>query len=270
MKRFLIAICFMFPMLATAQQNYQIKSIQGEVSLCHVNEKTWVKAKALTYVNLEDILNVNKGGSVTLLEKSTGRVFVSTETGKVSVQDRLVNAEKNAKSLSSALNSEFGKSEKQQKGSRPYVSMAAVTRGKCDTCPIQTDLYDSVYTSILNLLQKEMNNDISDIIIEKTFVPEGTFSITIKNNSDRLLYFNAVHVTDGHPSICYYFDNMDFIPLQPSASVDLTSFPLIQNRGQYILIASEINLSVELIEAVFESEPILSSCELPNLRLMAL
>lgn len=262
MKHFLIAICFMFPMLATAQQNYQIKSIHGEVSLRHVNEKTWKKAKALTYVNLEDILNVNKGGGVTLLEKSTGRVFVSTETGKVSVQDRLVNAEKKAQSLYSSLNSELMKSAKQQKGGHPYVSIAAVTRGNCDTCPAQMDLYDSVYTSILNFFKDEKNAELSDIIVEKTFVPECAFSITIKNNSDKLLYFNAVHIMDGRPAICYDIDDIDFIPLQPRASVHLTSFPLFQDQGQYILIASEINLSIELLEATFESEPILTSCEL--------
>ena len=271
MKRFFIIICIMFPLSAIAQKNYQIKNTQGNVALCHVNEKTWVEAKTLTYVALDDIISFKENSSVTLLEKNTGRVFLSTEPGKVSVKKRLLNAEKSAQSLFAALNSELKKSVMNPNTTHPYVSMAAVTRSSgCDTCPVHTDLYDSVYTNIIDFLQERINVGSSDIIVEKTFDQQGTFAITIKNNSDKLLYFNVVHITDGHPAICYYFDDMDFIPLQSGDTVDLTSFPLILGHGQYTLIASEINLSVERLNKVFEGKPITSSGKLPNVKLIQL
>lgn len=283
MKRFFIAICIMIPMLAVAQQNYQIESIQGDVTLRYSNEKTWIKAKKLMDVSLDDILNVKKGGSVSVLEKSTGRVYVSTETGQVSVLVRLQNRDKKEQSVFSALFSETTRNTKQQESPNLYISYSASTNGvrktyiptasgsaMPDTNNVNTDLYDSVYTSILQLIQNKKTEEANDLVVEKDSGSDGTFTITITNNSDRLLYFNAVHITDGHPAICYYIDDMDFIPLQFGTTVDLTAFPLIQDQGQYILIASDVNLSVELLEATFESEPILSSCELECIKLKRL
>lgn len=270
MKRLLIVLCIVFPMIASAQQNYQIEKVVGDVTLRHNNKTNWVKVKALMYVDLDDILNVKKGGSVTIEEKSTGRVFVTNKTGKVSVQKRLVDEEKNQQGVFSALNSKVRESVKKHgNDNRNYGNPGVVPRG-CDTCPIPVDIYDSVYANILYVSNTpQTDKESNDIVVEKTLVSEGTFSITIKNVSDKLLYCNVVKFADGQPSICYYFDDLDFIPLELGDKVDLTSFPLVKD-GQYLLIASEINFSVELLEATFEGKPYLQPCELKNITIITL
>lgn len=271
MKRLLIVLCIVFPMLANAQQNYQIKSVIGEVTLRHTNKTSWIKANALVYVDLDDILNVKKGGNVTIVEKSTGRVFVSAKTGKISVQNRLIDAEKNAQSVFSSLNSKVRESVKKHgNDTRHYGSIGVVTRG-CDTCPITVDIYDSVYANILyfsNTYQSDY--EINGIEVEKIYVPEGTLSITLKNTSDKPYFCNVVNITDGQPSICYYFEDMDFIPLESGDRVDLTSFPLNKDDSQYLLIVSENNLSVELLQATFDGKHHLQPCELKNVRVIKL
>lgn len=293
MKRLLIVLCMVLPMLASAQQNYQIKNVVGDVTLRHNNETNWVKVKALMYVDLDDILNVKKGGSVTIVEKSTGRVFVTKKAGKVSVQNRLVDVENNAQGVFAALNSNVRKSVKKHGcDNRQYGSVGAVTRG-CDTCPIPVDIYDSVYAGILYFANSSQSvNEANGIVVEKTYVPEGTLSLTLKNTSDKLLYCNVVLVselynkktnmfraksnyektpmeTNKKVSICYYFDDMDFIPLEPGDKVDLTSFPLV-NNGQYLLIASEVNLSSKLLETTFEGKPYLQPFELKNIKIITI
>lgn len=290
MKRLLIVLCIVFPMIANAQQNYQIKHVVGDVTLRHANEANWVKVSPLRYVDLDDILDIKKGGSVTIVENSTGRVFLSNKTGKVSVQNRLIDVEKNAQSVFTALNSKVRKSVKKHgNDNRHYGAVGVVTRG-CDTCPIPVDIYDSLYANIVYFSNTpQSDNETNDIVVEKTYVPEGTLSLTLKNTSDKLLYCNVVLVselynhktnrfrpkrhdeqtpkeTNKKVSICYYFDDMDFIPLEPGDKVDLTSFPLV-NNGQYLLIASEMNLSVELLEATFEGKPYLQPCELKNVKI---
>ena len=270
MKRLLIVLCIVFSMIANAQQNYQIKNVVGDVTLRHTSDANWVKAIALMYVDLDDILNVKKGSSVTIVEKNTGRVFVTKKAGKGSVQNRLVDVENNAQGVFAALNSKVRESiKKRGNNNRHYGSVGVVTRG-CDTCPIPVDIYDSVYASILYFANSSQSvNETNGIIVEKTYAPEGTLSLTLKNTSDKLLYCNVIKITDGQPAIGYYFDEMDFIPLEPGDKVDLTSFPLIDD-GQYLLIASEVNLSAELLETTFEGKPYLQPCKLQSMKLINL
>ena len=258
-------------MIVNAQQNYQIKNVVGDVTLRRANDADWIKAKALMYVGLDDILNVKKGGSVTIVERSTGRVFVTVKTGKVSVQKRLVDVENNAQGVFAALNSTVLESiKKRGNDNRHYGSVGVVTRG-CDTCPIPVDIYDSLYASILHFANtSQSDNEAKGIDVAKSYIPEGTLSISIKNVSDKLLYCNAVKITDGQPSVCYFFDDLDFIPLAPGDKVDLTSFPLVKDDGQYFLIASETNLSVALLEATFEGKPYLQPCESKHIQLINL
>ena len=271
MKRFLLTLCFVLPILAGAQQNYQIKSTQGDVAIRQAGKSDWIKATALMYVDLDDVLSVKKGGSVTIVEKNTGRVFFSDKTGNISVEKRLVKTEENAQKLFYALNSWLKESMvKNKNGVHHAGAIGAVSRG-CDTCSMSTDIYDSVYANILYFSSTAKPDNESDgIVVEETFGPGRTVALTLKNTSDKLLYCNVVKITDGQLSISYIFEDMDFIPLGPGEKVDLTTFPLTLDDGQYILVASEVDLYVDLLNFVFEGSPYVQPCNLSKIRLKAI
>jgi hypothetical protein len=279
MKKILLTICVLTPLFAVAQHDYKIISVCGDVMLQRYGLKEWVEAKAFIEVSLDDILHVKEGAKVDILEKSTGNVFFSTETGKQNVQKRLQSCDNRRQGVFAATNKIIYNGG----DSSPYVpeigsnhtggnvSLGAGVRDLNDTIKtIIPDLYDSIYASILLFNRNDNSVDNQDVIIEKKVVFEDIFSVIVTNNTEESLYFNAVHVLNGQTSVCYYIDEMDFIHLQPGASADLTCFPLWQDDGRYFLITSKVNLSLKILEETFNGKPIISECELPMLKIYAL
>lgn len=259
MKRLLIVLITALPFVMCAQGNYEITNIRGNVTLLRDGAKKWEKARVFMSVSLNDVLSVPSGGEVEIHERSTGRIDVSSKSGKVSVQNRILDARKARQSTFATMHGELMKKiKKQNQTSRPMVSYAAVSRGENDT--IIADLYDSIYANILYIEQNNIHSERKEFTVEKIHLGENSFSVRTTNNSDRLLYFNIVRMEEANIEVCYYLDGWDFIPIPAGEMIDLSPFPLLNSSGKYLVIFSENNLSNELLDATFQGKPVLSPC----------
>lgn len=260
MKTLLFVLCTLVPFVAYTQSGYEIINMRGNVTVLRNDTKKWEKAKLFMSISLDDVLSVPKGGWVEILERSSGRADISSEAGKLAVLDRILNARKAAESTFAATNGELYKHiKKQDKSSRPMVTIAATTRGENDT--IIADLYDSIYANLLHIMETDMQQEARGLLVEKMNLKENTFSIRATNNTDRMQYFNVVRLGEEQFEVCYYLDDLDFFPVATNNTVDLSSFPLFKSHGRYFVIVSENNLSNRILDATFQGKPILSACE---------
>lgn len=271
MKRLLFALCVLCPLVMEAQYNYEIYRINGDVTLRRAKETLWINADVLVEVSLNDVVNVNKGGEVSIVEKSTGRIFSSKEIGAFTVKERLQNAENAAQNLFSALNKELVNSVRKQKSSNnkyeSYAASANSVRGGIDGT---YSVYDTLYANIVQCAGEEKCAECSDITLVIDTLSDNAFTISVGNGGEKDLYCSLVLVAEGWVSLCYYFREMDFIPLTAGTILDLSPFPLIRNEGAYVFVVSERDLSVDYLETVFEGERILQPCELKGVRTIKL
>lgn len=272
MKRILTLLFFMLPLLAEAQHNYRIVSVLGDVSLRRSNGSNWTKATPTT-LSLMDTLYIKKGGSVSIEEISTHRSFgpfIGME--KSCLRDLLNQEEKKRKSSFVSCNSLVLSRTQQKTGPHIPSDSGDEIKGVGDTNGINADLYDSVFSYLLQCHDSKRKTDEknNDIKVTKTKVSKNMFSISIQNNTEKTYYCNVVHFDDGYPNLCFFLDGMDFIPITPGDIVDFSSFPLIQDSGHFFVIASEQDLSIVILEATFEGKPIAPSCKLESVKIIDL
>lgn len=266
MKRFFAVVCVFLPLLVVAQTqtNYEIFKIEGSVSLHRKGINSWENPSPLMGVSIYDTISLAKGGSISILEKNTGRIFISTEIGSMSVGERLKKSEQNNGRLFKTLNNKIIKSlRKENKSHKPYVANAATSRGDTPSQTVNYDLYDSVSASILQYGVQGNGYNFNDIIVTKEILDNGTFGIKVKNNCNRLLFFNLMRVHGNDIQQCFYLDNMDLIPLPSGKDLDLTPFTLYDNGERYIFFALETNLYLEILKEYFKNP---ANLQAPNVR----
>lgn len=276
MKRTLLFFIILIPFVAKAQQDYKIYSVQGDVRLLHTSETTWEIAQPQDYVSLDDVIYVKKGGSVSVLEVKSNRIYVSDKTGKMTVGKRMGKAlNSSLKIWRKGLHQELDRSITKQKDSEMnYISAATTVRGDSIY-----SLYDTLYAYILDFSIDTTCRETLErggicvsecgtgINITRKQLTDDSFGIIIKNEGDKTFFCNVVSVHDSHPVLCYYFEDWDLIPLYPKRTIDLSAFPL-STKGEYILFACEKNMYIDLLENIFNNDPILSTCHSEKISLM--
>ena len=213
MKKILALLLILLPLFAEAQHNYRIIAVDGDVSLRRYNGNNWKKATPTT-LSLKDTLYIQKGGSISIEEISTKRGFGPfISMGKSCLRDLVNQDEKKRKNSFVSCNSLVLSRSPEESSDIPLAS-ADETRGLGDTNGIHADLYDSVFSYLLQCHDSKRKTDEKNngIKVTKTKVSKNMFSISIQNNTEKTYYCNVVHFNDGYPNLCFFLDGMDFIP----------------------------------------------------------
>ncbi len=270
MKRFLTTLfCFSIPMMLLAQQ-YKIYSVQGDVLVQRATDTAWGKADVYASLAPNDMIRTKNGGSVTIHEIATGRLYSSTQKGSLSLQRRIEIAQKEEKTLFSALNRELRRavSKNKHKPMPAYSASANSVRGL--GAQRSPSVYDSVYACILDCCNDQTGFQSEDIIVEKIVAADGSFFFTIQNNTDKIHFCNLLFVNDSSVSFCCSFDESGFLQLPAGYSADLSAFRFFNNDGYYIFLASEKPLSIQPLQDAFSSVPPQVTSTLPFITLFRL
>ena len=247
MKHFLFILCVMFPLVTDAQTGYEIFKIQGDVIIRRQGSAQWESVTPFMGVEINDTIKLSKGSSVTILEKDSRRLFASSEMGSFTLSSRLHKAERNEETVFNTLNKKIVRLlKKENKSHKPYVSNAAASRG--DGQMPEYDLYDSVCADIIQYGLRGTGSNCEDVYVRKINMDDSTFGITVKNESENLLFFNMLVFKDDKLQTCFRIEDMDLIPLPSNTTLNLTPFPLYDNGDKYIFFALETNLYLKLLE----------------------
>lgn len=216
-------LCFMMALPpGKVQSRYSVFKYSGDVSVCKEKSSTWSGVSKRMSVNPSDVCRVLKGGSLSILDKKTSRIFTFDEEGIIDVKALIEKSEAASRNVTARLNSSLASELAKERRPLPtYSVLGATTRDNGDEgfaqvrIPTMTDTVYSVLRQYADSVFAGRAIHSSDsITVEKEMVDEGEFCFMISNRTHSLLYFNILRLNHKTKAISF-----SITPLESAAEI---------------------------------------------------
>lgn len=216
-------LCFMMALQpGKVQSRYSVFKYSGDVSVCKEKSSTWSGVSKRMSVDPSDVCRVLKGGSLSILDKETNRIFTFNEEGIIDVKALIEKAEAASRNVTARLNSSLASELAKERRPLPtYSVLGATTRDNGDEgfaqvrIPTMTDTVYSVLRQYADSVFAGRAIHSSDsITVEKEMVDEGEFCFMISNRTHSLLYFNILRLNHKTKAISF-----SITPLESAAEI---------------------------------------------------
>ena len=216
-------LCFMMALQpGKVQSRYSVFKYSGDVSLCKEKSSTWSGVSKRMSVDPSDVCRVLKGGSLSILDKETSRIFTFDEEGIIDVKALIEKSEAASRNVTARLISSLASELAKERRPLPtYSVLGATTRDNGDEgfaqvrIPTMTDTVYSVLRQYADSVFAGRAIHSSDsITVEKEMVDEGEFCFMISNRTHSLLYFNILRLNHKTKAISF-----SITPLESAAEI---------------------------------------------------
>lgn len=216
-------LCFMMALQpGKVQSRYSVFKYSGDVSVCKEKSSTWSGVSKRMSVDPSDVCRVLKGGSLSILDKETSRIFTFDEEGIIDVKALIEKSEAASRNVTARLNSSLASELAKERRPLPtYSVLGATTRDNGDEgfaqvrIPTMTDTVYSVLRQYADSVFAGRAIHSSDsITVEKEMVDEGEFCFLISNRTHSLLYFNILRLNHKTKAISF-----SITPLESAAEI---------------------------------------------------
>lgn len=216
-------LCFMMALQpGKVQSRYSVFKYSGDVSVCKEKSSTWSGVSKRMSVDPSDVCRVLKGGSLSILDKETSRIFTFDEEGIIDVKALIEKSEAASRNVTARLNSSLASELAKERRPLPtYSVLGATTRDNGDEgfaqvrIPTMTDTVYSVLRQYADSVFDGRAIHSSDsITVEKEMVDEGEFCFMISNRTHSLLYFNILRLNHKTKAISF-----SITPLESAAEI---------------------------------------------------
>lgn len=216
-------LCFMMALQpGKVQSRYSVFKYSGDVSVCKEKSSTWSGVSKRMSVDPSDVCRVLKGGSLSILDKETSRIFTFDEEGIIDVKALIEKSEAASRNVTARLNSSLASELSKERRPLPtYSVLGATTRDNGDEgfaqvrIPTMTDTVYSVLRQYADSVFAGRAIHSSDsITVEKEMVDEGEFCFMISNRTHSLLYFNILRLNHKTKAISF-----SITPLESAAEI---------------------------------------------------
>ena len=216
-------LCFMMALQpGKVQSRYSVFKYSGDVSVCKEKSSTWSGVSKRMSVDPSDVCRVLKGGSLSILDKETSRIFTFDEEGIIDVKALIEKSEAASRNVTARLNSSLASELAKERRPLPtYSVLGATTRDNGDEgfaqvrIPTMTDTVYSVLRQYADSVFAGRAIHSSDsITLEKEMVDEGEFCFMISNRTHSLLYFNILRLNHKTKAISF-----SITPLESAAEI---------------------------------------------------
>ena len=216
-------LCFMMALQpGKVQSRYSVFKYSGDVSVCKEKSSTWSGVSKRMSVDPSDVCRVLKGGSLSILDKETSRIFTFDEVGIIDVKALIEKSEAASRNVTARLNSSLASELAKERRPLPtYSVLGATTRDNGDEgfaqvrIPTMTDTVYSVLRQYADSVFAGRAIHSSDsITVEKEMVDEGEFCFMISNRTHSLLYFNILRLNHKTKAISF-----SITPLESAAEI---------------------------------------------------
>lgn len=216
-------LCFMMALQpGKVQSRYSVFKYSGDVSVCKEKSSTWSGVSKRMSVDPSDVCRVLKGGSLSILDKETSRIFTFDEEGIIDVKALIEKSEATSRNVTARLNSSLASELAKERRPLPtYSVLGATTRDNGDEgfaqvrIPTMTDTVYSVLRQYADSVFAGRAIHSSDsITVEKEMVDEGEFCFMISNRTHSLLYFNILRLNHKTKAISF-----SITPLESAAEI---------------------------------------------------
>ena len=216
-------LCFMMAVQpGKVQSRFSVFKYSGDVSVCKEKSSTWSGVSKRMSVDPSDVCRVLKGGSLSILDKETSRIFTFDEEGIIDVKALIEKSEAASRNVTARLNSSLASELAKERRPLPtYSVLGATTRDNGDEgfaqvrIPTMTDTVYSVLRQYADSVFAGRAIHSSDsITVEKEMVDEGEFCFMISNRTHSLLYFNILRLNHKTKAISF-----SITPLESAAEI---------------------------------------------------
>lgn len=216
-------LCFMMTLQpGKVQSRYSVFKYSGDVSVCKEKSSTWSGVSKRMSVDPSDVCRVLKGGSLSILDKETSRIFTFDEEGIIDVKALIEKSEAASRNVTARLNSSLASELAKERRPLPtYSVLGATTRDNGDEgfaqvrIPTMTDTVYSVLRQYADSVFAGRAIHSSDsITVEKEMVDEGEFCFMISNRTHSLLYFNILRLNHKTKAVSF-----SITPLESAAEI---------------------------------------------------
>ena len=216
-------LCFMMALQpGKVQSRYSVFKYSGDVSVCKEKSSTWSGVSKRMSVDPSDVCRVLKGGSLSILDKETSRIFTFDEEGIIDVKALIEKSEAASRNVTARLNSSLASELAKERRPLPTHSvLGATTRDNGDEgfaqvrIPTMTDTVYSVLRQYADSVFAGRAIHSSDsITVEKEMVDEGEFCFMISNRTHSLLYFNILRLNHKTKAVSF-----SITPLESAAEI---------------------------------------------------
>lgn len=216
-------LCFMMALQpGKVQSRYSVFKYSGDVSVCKEKSSTWSGVSKRMSVDPSDVCRVLKGGSLSILDKETSRIFTFDEEGIIDVKALIEKSEAASRNATARLNSSLASELAKERRPLPtYSVLGATTRDNGDEgfaqvrIPTMTDTVYSVLRQYADSVFAGRAIHSSDsITVEKEMVDEGEFCFMISNRTHSLLYFNILRLNHKTKAVSF-----SITPLESAAEI---------------------------------------------------
>ena len=216
-------LCFMMALQpGKVQSRYSVFKYSGDVSVCKEKSSTWSGVSKRMSVDPSDVCRVLQGGSLSILDKETSRIFTFDEEGIIDVKALIEKSEAASRNVTARLNSSLASELAKERRPLPtYSVLGATTRDNGDEgfaqvrIPTMTDTVYSVLRQYADSVFAGRAIHSSDsITVEKEMVDEGEFCFMISNRTHSLLYFNILRLNHKTKAISF-----SITPLESAAEI---------------------------------------------------
>ena len=216
-------LCFMMALQpGKVQSRYSVFKYSGDVSVCKEKSSTWSGVSKRMSVNPRDVCRVLKGGSLSILDKETSRIFTFDEEGIIDVKALIEKAESASRNVTARLNNSLASELAKERRPLPtYSVLGATTRDNGDECAAQVripTMTDTVYSVLRQYADRVFAgravHSSDSITVEKEKVDEGEFCFVISNRTHSLLYFNILRLNHKTKAVSF-----SITPLESAAEI---------------------------------------------------
>ena len=266
-------LCFMMALQpGKVQSRYSVFKYSGDVSVCKEKSSTWSGVSKRMSVDPSDVCRVLKGGSLSILDKETSRIFTFDEEGIIDVKALIEKSEAASRNVTARLNSSLASELAKERRPLPtYSVLGATTRDNGDEgfaqvrIPTMTDTVYSVLRQYADSVFAGRAIHSSDsITVEKEMVDEGEFCFMISNRTHSLLYFNILRLNHKTKAISF-----SITPLESAAEIfipdmmylRLSQYPFAHdqdNEYSYLFFATSNMIDFHALHRVMMDDALVS------------
>lgn len=266
-------LCFMMALQpGKVQSRYSVFKYSGDVSVCKEKSSTWSGVSKRMSVDPSDVCRVLKGGSLSILDKETSRIFTFDEEGIIDVKALIEKSEAASRNVTARLNSSLASELAKERRPLPtYSVLGATTRDNGDEgfaqvrIPTMTDTVYSVLRQYADSVFAGRAIHSSDsITVEKEMVDEGEFCFMISNRTHSLLYFNILRLNHKTKAISF-----SITPLESAAEIfipdmmylRLSQYPFAHdqdNEYSYLFFATSYMIDFHALHRMMMDDALVS------------
>ena len=266
-------LCFMMALQpGKVQSRYSVFKYSGDVSVCKEKSSTWSGVSKRMSVDPSDVCRVLKGGSLSILDKETSRIFTFDEEGIIDVKALIEKSEAASRNVTARLNSSLASELAKERRPLPtYSVLGATTRDNGDEgfaqvrIPTMTDTVYSVLRQYADSVFAGRAIHSSDsITVEKEMVDEGEFCFMISNRTHSLLYFNILRLNHKTKAISF-----SITPLESAAEIfipdmmylSLSQYPFAHdqdNEYSYLFFATSNMIDFHALHRMMMDDALVS------------